>query len=155
MTGAQHQPLTAASIPDADPGEPASFSSPPCFLHELDPSYFGYVEDRVVGELLAELLRAKLTGTRVENAWAHAMLLRQAARADGRQTFTSPGATHAVEQKGTGSLQPLSASEQECLKAKLEDALPRLQDLGLRQDLAQLLRLLKRDRHSDERRSDD
>ena len=155
MIGDQHQPLTAAFSSDADPGEPASFSSPPCFLHELEPSYFGYLEDSEVSDLLTELLRAKLNGTRVENAWAHAMLLRQAARAAGRQTFTSPEASHAAEQKGVGALQPLSASAQECLRAKLDDALPRLRDPGLRQDLEQLLHLLKSDKHDSERRSGD
>jgi hypothetical protein len=153
MIGARHQPLTAASTFNADSGGTASFSSPPCFLHELGPSYLGYLADREVRALLAELLRAKLTGTRIENAWAHAMLLRQAARMDGRGTFTSPGASRALEPEGTCSLQPLSASEQERLEAKLEDALPRLQDPGLRQDLEQVLRLLKRDKQGAERHS--
>ncbi|MFC7739310.1 hypothetical protein ACFQX4_26915 [Roseomonas sp. GCM10028921] len=153
MIDTQHQPITAASTTDDGPGEPTSFSSPPCFLHELDPSYFGYLEHREVRGLLTDLLRAELSGTRVENAWAHAMLLRQAVRLDSRTIFSSPEPSRAVKPEGTGSLQPLSLHEQERLKTKLVDALPRLHDRGLRQDLEQILRLLKRERSDGERRS--
>ena len=153
MIGARHQPLTAAFTSDIELNEPSSFSSPPCFLHELDPCYFGYLGDDEVRELLADLLRAKLTGTRVENAWVHAMLLRQAARQNGRNTLSFGEASQMIEPDSAGSLQSLPTYDQERLESKLEDALPRLHDEVLRRDLEQVLGLLKRNRHGGERRS--
>ena len=31
---------------DEDPNSPATYASPPCFMHELDPSYLGLTPDR-------------------------------------------------------------------------------------------------------------
>ena len=48
-----------------------SFSSPPCFLHELDPSYLGYADrDEVLG-LLNELLEAERAGAKVAVRLSH------------------------------------------------------------------------------------
>ncbi|HEY8614380.1 MAG TPA: hypothetical protein VIL69_24225 [Roseomonas sp.] len=118
-----------------------SCSSPPCFLRELDPAYLGYLPSGEVLDLLADLLAVDLAGTRVEKAWVHAMLLRHTARIGGskRPDGARPPST-------------LTALEHEQLGARLEDALPRLDDEALRQDLKQVLSMLKRDKQGGELR---
>jgi hypothetical protein len=34
---------------DEDPNSRATYTSPPCFMHELDPSYLGLAPDRDLG----------------------------------------------------------------------------------------------------------
>jgi hypothetical protein len=41
------------------------YNSPPCFLHELDPSYLGYANRDEVLSLLNELLEAERAGVKV------------------------------------------------------------------------------------------
>lgn len=36
-------------------GDEASFSSPPCFMHELRPEYLGYMSEVEISDLLAEV----------------------------------------------------------------------------------------------------
>ena len=42
----------------------AGYSSPPCFMHELDPSYFGYWSRDEVLALLNQLLEGERAGAR-------------------------------------------------------------------------------------------
>ena len=42
---AERHPAAFAG-PDEDPNSRATYASPPCFMHELDPSYLGLVDDR-------------------------------------------------------------------------------------------------------------
>jgi len=39
----------------ADPPEDLTFSSPPCFMHEVRPEYLGYMSEAEVDELLTEI----------------------------------------------------------------------------------------------------
>jgi hypothetical protein len=55
---------------DDDPNERKSFASPPCLLHELDPSYLGYLSRAEVLGLLNELLEAERAGARGVGALA-------------------------------------------------------------------------------------
>lgn len=41
-----------SGLSDAD--EEASFSSPPCFIHELRPEYLGYLSEAETADLLAD-----------------------------------------------------------------------------------------------------
>src|SRR5690349_15139048 len=70
----------AIASPEEDPNAVVVCNSPPCFMHELDPSYLGYLGRDEVRGLLQALLAAKWSGTVVEAAWVHAMLRRHLAR---------------------------------------------------------------------------
>jgi ribose 5-phosphate isomerase A len=70
----------AIAPPEEDPNAIVVCSSPPCFMHELDPSYLGYLGRDEVRGLLEGLLVAKWSGTVVEAAWVRAMLRRHHAR---------------------------------------------------------------------------
>ena len=50
--------------PERDMGSAAGYSSPPCFLHELDPSYLGYASREEVLALLNLLLESERAGAR-------------------------------------------------------------------------------------------
>jgi 5-formyltetrahydrofolate cyclo-ligase len=53
--GADHRPRGATAqrdpfaLIDEDPNSRATYASPPCFMHELDPSYLGLAPDREAG----------------------------------------------------------------------------------------------------------
>jgi hypothetical protein len=50
--------------PDEDPNSRACYASPPCFMHELDPSYLGYMNRDELLTMLNELLEAERAGAR-------------------------------------------------------------------------------------------
>jgi hypothetical protein len=95
----------------------ASYASPPCFLHELDPSFLGYLSREETIELL-RALRGALRG----DAHARAMLGRHMVRLDGMPAEAPP------------------AGEESTVLARLRAALPRLYDESLAADLGELLR---------------
>jgi hypothetical protein len=54
----------AEPAPERDAGNATGYSSPPCFLHELDPSYLGYASREEILALLNQLLEAERAGAR-------------------------------------------------------------------------------------------
>ena len=134
----------AIAPPEEDPNAVVVCSSPPCFMHELDPSYLGYLSRDEVRELLETLLVVKWSGTVVEAAWVRAMLRRHLARPG----LTSPsGPSHSWSEATIGGAflpGPVSGGE-DCLTLQLRAALPRLADDALQRDLAEVLRMLERD----------
>ena len=89
----------AIAPPEEDPNAVVVCSSPPCFMHELDPSYLGYLSRDKVRELLEALLVMKWSGTVVEAAWVRAMLRRHLARPG----LTSPsGPSHSWSEAAIG-----------------------------------------------------
>jgi hypothetical protein len=133
----------AIAPPEEDPNAVVVCSSPPCFMHELDPSYLGYLSRDEMRELLEALLAAKWSGTVVEAAWVRAMLRRHLARPG----VTAPlGPSHRQGKAAIGSAQAGSANGwEDHLALRLRAALPRLADDALRHDLAEVLRMLERD----------
>jgi hypothetical protein len=129
--------------PEEDPNIPLLFSSPPCFMHELDPSYFGYLADTEVAALLLDLLGVTWPGTMLETAWVRAMLRRHL-------SGLGTGTPRKVQGMAPDP-SPVDAGfgphdgEPHCLASRLRDALPRLHNPALRQDLIQLLDVLERE----------
>jgi hypothetical protein len=148
MSGTIPERRVQALAPVGGSNQITSYSSPPCFLHELDPSYRGYLGRDEVLHLLEDLLAAELPGTRVERAWHHAMLLRHKARIDGPATLAPRLAGDLVGHERASGLSAVSGSSHERLAAELEVTLPRLENDSLKQDLEQILFLLKRDKPS-------
>lgn len=130
MTAAERAASMIAS-PDEDPNVSIECSSPPCFMHELDPSYLGYLGQQEVTALLGELLEAEWPDTLPETVWMRAMLRRHLATL---LPAAAQGASH----------EPTRRADPEHLTARLRDALPRLHDHGLRDDLRQALGMIER-----------
>jgi len=103
MKGMEVQPRTAIASPAEDPNVTIVSSSPPCFLHELDPVWLGYLGRDEVSALLDDLLAAAWFGTVLERAWLRAMLRRHLACLDARLGHAAqrPGA-NAWTRGGTG-----------------------------------------------------
>ena len=123
--------------PDEDPNVLVLCSSPPCFMHELDPSYLGYLGRDEVTALLSEAIRMEWPGTLLEAAWLRAMLRRRLAALGAPAPRTASGADDAVAMRAP-----------DCLATRLRDALPRLCDHGLREDLRHALGMLERNKQS-------
>jgi len=112
--------------PEEDPNATIACSSPPCFLHELDPSWLGYLGPAEIAALLDALLAADWHGIAAEEARLRAMLRRhRAALGAGAESVAS------LCQRPGG------------LIGRLREALPRIEDEALRRDLAELLRALE------------
>jgi hypothetical protein len=132
--------------PEEDPNVTIACSSPPCFLHELDPSYLGYLNRDEVQALLVELLDAEWAGTRVEKAWRRAMLQRHLARLGcppGRGAGGFRGGAGMSDDSPGAEVEP-RGPRQDRLAERLREALPRLHDKALRHDLEQELSTLER-----------
>lgn len=143
MSAAQEPARPMIAPPEEDPNAVVVCSSPPCFMHELDPSYLGYLGRDEVLELLAELFLEKWSGTVLEAAWLRAMLGRH---------FTHLGATPPPGPQRPGGEVATGGpaarrvdAGQDRLASRLRAALPRLADDALRRDLAEVLRMLERD----------
>lgn len=128
------RPAIAAA--DEDPNATILCSSPPCFLHELDPSCLGYMGRDEVLALLHALLAWEWRVAPPEARQLRAMLRRHADRL-GDPPATGGGSPEA------GPGQP-PGDAKEGLTGRLRRALPRLQDEALRQDLRQVLERLER-----------
>jgi hypothetical protein len=135
-----YQARVAVASAEEDPNvSVVSGSSPPCFLHELDPSFLGYLSRDEVVALLHNLLAAEWAGTTLERAWLRAMLRRQIEHIGGRCETSSPPGDPAVIDDG-GSRADLGR-----LTGELRQALPRIYDEVLRRDLEQVMARLDRD----------
>jgi hypothetical protein len=121
----------AIAPPEEDPNAIITCSSPPCFLHELDPSWLGYLRRDEVAALLGELLAAEWAGTVLETAWLRAMLRRHLARLGAR----------AADDRNAAP----ADDDRESLARRLREASPRVHDDALRRDLTNLLLIIERD----------
>ena len=152
-----------ASPPKADPAEqPATYSSPPCFMHELDDIALGYIGRDELLALLNELLEAERAGAKVVGRLstaapdaAMATVLRGIAHDEG--TFCAMLSRQIAQLGGTPSqvtgafhdkvmaLPDLHARldllnrGQGWVVRKLREALPRIRDDALRQELREML----------------
>ncbi len=133
-TGGNARP-TAASV-EEDPNATVVCSSPPCFMHELDPSHLGYLGRDEVSALLGAVLAADWGAAAREAARSRAALRRRCealgTTSCGAALSGAPGA-------------PLDR-EPGLLARKVRDALPRLRDHALRRDLGEALGALERGR---------
>lgn len=138
MTGMERRMRPMIAPPEEDPNATITCNSPPCFMHELDPAYLGYLGRPEVAALLEDLLVAEWSGTWLETAWLRAMLRRHLGRL-GEVSAAGPG----------GDVRdPAAASPdggQDRLARRVRAALPRLHDDTLRRDLADLLGIMDRD----------
>jgi len=169
---ASNEATSSDAMPASDASEPAleryagdatGYSSPPCFLHELDPSYLGYSSREEVLALLNQLLEAERTGARVVRAMSEQSsgarirtTLRDIAGDEARSCAMLFG--HITRLGDRPSRLPgtfreeLAASEvlddwldllnrgQEWVVRRLRDAIPRIADDDLRADLKRMLK---------------
>ncbi|HSR71206.1 MAG TPA: hypothetical protein VLL72_02385 [Kiloniellales bacterium] len=92
------------------PAEEAGFASPPCFLHELDPSYLGFLTEAEVAAGLADLralARGALAGVATGPA---AGTLRRLAERLGAELEGREGAAPGPAAKTAGSPEQLVAA---------------------------------------------
>ncbi|MCO6419502.1 hypothetical protein JYK14_25540 [Siccirubricoccus sp. KC 17139] len=138
MNGMEQRRRPDIAASDEDPNVVVAGSSPPCFMHELDPVWLGYLPAEEVRALLTALLAARWPGTVLEAAWLHAMLQRHLASLDAPRP-RGPWRTD-------DGAQAASAARSGDLVCRLRGALPRIWDEALRRDLAEVLRMMERDR---------
>ena len=147
--------------PVNDDGETGTFASPPCYMHELDPSYLGYMGQTEILELMNLLLEAERAGAK-----GVARLAREASPDTGpalhdvaadEARFCTMLANHIERLGGTASrktggfYQKLMAEEgmsarltllnrgQGWVAKRLREALPRVHDQALYDDLKEML----------------
>lgn len=144
MTGTERQIRPMIAPPEEDPNATITCSSPPCFMHELDPAYLGYLRPDEVSVLLEDLLAAEWFGTRLETAWLRAMLRRHLARLAKAPPLEPHRSSRDGRTAGDPGTEP-SGGRQDRLTRHLREALPRLHDEALRRDLSDLLGSMERD----------
>lgn len=114
---------TSAPI-EEDPNAAVACSSPPCFMHDLDPSYLGYLGRDEVSALLGAVLAAEWGGAVPDEARLRAVLRRHA-RAQGHHPRRAPDEPSRPRSDG--------------LAPMIREALPRIHDDSLRRDLEEVL----------------
>jgi hypothetical protein len=145
MSGMErHARRPGIAPPEEDPNAVVVFASPPCFMHELDPSWLGYLGRDEVRGLLEALLLAKWSGTVLEAAWLRAMLRRHLARLGATLPVAPRHPEGGAAAGGAVAARPADGGENR-LTLRLREALPRLADDALRRDLAEVLRMMERD----------
>lgn len=143
------------------------FSSPPCFMHEVDPAWTGHMRTGEVVALLNLLLEAERAGAKVTRAMAGEATSPEAHRvlagiAGDEARFCAMLARHVERLGGTPS--PKTGAFREKVMAladegarlalldrgqawvvrKIAESLPRLQDDSLHADLAEMLEVHER-----------
>jgi hypothetical protein len=126
---------TAASV-EEDPNATVVCNSPPCFMHELDPSYLGYLGRDEMSALLGAVLAADWGGGAPEAARSRAAL---------RRRFEALGTASCGAALSGVPGAPLDR-EPGRLARRVRAALPRLHDHALRRDLEEALGALERGR---------
>ncbi|KAA2213183.1 hypothetical protein [Teichococcus oryzae] len=121
--------------PEEDPNTTIVCNSPPCFMHELDPSWLGYLRREEVAGLLTELLEAEPPGTVLETTWLRVMLRQHLARLGDAARMGGGHANPGADGAGDAAQAPLAQ--------RLRAALPRIHDDALRRDLADVLLTLE------------
>ncbi len=125
---------TVASV-EEDPNATVVCNSPPCFMHELDPSYLGYLGRDEVSALLGAVLAADWGGAREEARSRTAL----------RRRFEALGTASCGAALSGIPGAPLDR-EPGLLARRVRAALPRLHDHALRRDLEEALGALERGR---------
>lgn len=141
--------------PDEDPNlAPADYASPPCFMHELDPSYLGYLRQEEVRDFLARLHAGWKSGLAVAAAPGGnldddeiAAALRAICREDiairdklRRQLEKLGGAAVSVSPAADNRASPAALVRmRDALVAEARTLLPRIADDDIRRDLAELV----------------
>ena len=145
-----------------DPNGETVYASPPCFLHELDPSYLGYLGRAETLALLSELLEGERAGARAvveisncDPSFRNSPTMRRITKDEAR--FCAILARHIARLGGTpgtetGDLDKKLAGlksvrerlelldrSQARVASKLKEALPRIAEDILREDLRELL----------------
>jgi hypothetical protein len=143
MSGMERQGQQEIAPPDEDPNAVVVCSSPPCFMHELDPSYLGYLRQDEVCELLEALCAAEWPGTKLEAAWLHAMLQRHLTRLNATRFFGAYRSKDMAACNRDNFAAELSGHG-ERLTNRLRDALPRIADGVLCHDLREVLMMMER-----------
>jgi hypothetical protein len=131
MSGTQKGAEPAASV-EEDPNAAVTCSSPPCFMHELDPSYLGYLPREEVRARVAALLAAEWGDAGPDQARLRAALRRHLEGLEGRPD-REPGASGEALCHRPDRLVPT-----------VRQALPRIHDDALRRDLEEALGALER-----------
>lgn len=126
MSEARKAAGSAATV-EEDPNAAVVCNSPPCFMHELDPSYLGYLPREEVRTLVAALLAAEWGDAGSDGARARAALRRHLEALGGRPD-SEPDAAIEPLRRGPDRLVPM-----------IRDALPRIQSGALRRDLGEAL----------------
>lgn len=130
MSGARddgRQQATAAARVDEDPNAPVVCSSPPCFMHELDPTYLGYLGREEVASLLDGILAADWGGAVPRGKRLRAALCR-----------------HLQAYNGSTSAAAAVRWAPDDLARTIREALPRIHAAALRRDLGEVLQALER-----------
>jgi hypothetical protein len=153
MTGMERQVRPVIAPPEEDPNATIICSSPPCFMHELDPAYLGYLGRDEVSVLLKDLLAAEWFGTWLETAWLRAMLRRHLTRLGKVPPLESDRPGRTGRTVGDPGAAP-SDGRQDRLTRRVCEALPRLHDEALRRDLTDLLGIMEREMLRRQRRRD-
>jgi 5-formyltetrahydrofolate cyclo-ligase len=141
----------ARDLYDESEEERASYASPPCFMHELDPSYLGYADAAGTIVMLNDLLACGLESGRrdaaakappigggEDEAPFHAMLRQHILRLGGRPVSWAPALP--------GTADARCDRDWGAAVRKLREILPRIGDDVLHDDLRALLEALERQR---------
>jgi hypothetical protein len=122
---------------EEDPNAAVACSSPPCFMHELDPAYLGYLSREEISTLLRPLLAAGWGGA-VPNEARLRAALRRHLEAQGDPMRDRPAASGGLAGPG----EPPDDGLQRLARA-IRDAMPRIHDDALRRDLQTVLDALE------------
>lgn len=128
MSGTRKATGPAAAPIEEDPNAAVACSSPPCFMHELDPSYLGYLSGDEVAALLEAVLAAEWGGAAPDEARLRAAL-RHRSGTRGRHPRRAPEEPSRRRPDGVAPM--------------IRDALPRIHDDALRRDLEGVLSALE------------
>lgn len=134
MSGTRRGARPAAAPVEEDPNAAVVCSSPPCFMHELDPSYLGYLGREEVATLLDALLAAGWGAAAPDEEARLRAALRRHLEAlgglPGRPRGASGGPTSADEALGR---------RPDGLASMVRKALPRIHEDAIRRDLGEVL----------------
>jgi hypothetical protein len=138
MSGTQKGAEPAASV-EEDPNAAVTCSSPPCFMHELDPSYLGYLGREEVSALIGTLLATEWGGAVPDEARLRAALSRHFEALGGRSDHPSCAFHTAPAPDGSATTTEPPAQGPDPLARAVRKALPRIHDDALRRDLEEML----------------
>jgi hypothetical protein len=146
----------------------STYASPPCFMHELDPGYLGYLSTSETIALLNQLLKVEcagyltvaemgkertgvsvpdaLHGLAQDEAGIRAMLTRHITRLGGTASPQTGEIQETLVDPHTSHERiDLLNGGQAWVVRKLQEALPRIGDSALHRDLKTMLDVLERD----------
>ena len=132
---------TAAPV-EEDPNAAVVCSSPPCFMHELDPSYLGYLRQEEVFALLDGLLAAEWGGAGSDEARLRAVLRRHLGALGERLDRALCASQGAAPSGGSATAAEPPDRGPDRLAPMIREALPRIHDDALRRDLEEVLGVL-------------